>query len=204
MPDYTKQLSKYMPEAAAPILSKWIVDTGCQFRISKSRSTKLGDYTAPFRGSPHKISVNNDLNQYAFLITAIHEFAHLMTWQKHKHTVKPHGEDWKLNFKMLMQPFLKLNIFPNDILVAIVNYMDNPAASSCTDLNLYRILRTYDQQAGSVLTIENIAVDSIFAIKDGRIFQKKEKLRKRYKCVELSSNKIYLFHPIAEVYLPSN
>ena len=204
MPDFTKQLSKYMPEAAAPILSKWIQDTGCQFRVAKSRSTKLGDYTAPFRGAPHKISVNHDLNKYAFLITSIHEFAHLMTWQSHKHRVKPHGEEWKSNYKMLMQPFLKLNVFPKDVLVAIVNYMDNPAASSCTDLSLYRILKTYDTQISNVLTIEAIAENSIFAIKGGRVFQKKEKLRKRYKCIELSSNKIYLFHPIAEVFIPNS
>ena len=204
MPDFTKQLSKYMPEAAAPILSKWIQDTGCQFRVAKSRSTKLGDYTAPFRGAPHKISVNHDLNKYAFLITSIHEFAHLMTWQSHKHRVKPHGEEWKSNYKMLMQPFLKLNVFPTDVLVAIVNYMDNPAASSCTDLSLYRILKTYDTQISNVLTLEAIAENSIFAIKGGRVFQKKEKLRKRYKCIELSSNKIYLFHPIAEVFIPNS
>lgn len=204
MPDFTKQLSKYMPEAAAPILSKWIQDTGCQFRVAKSRSTKLGDYTAPFRGAPHKISVNHDLNKYAFLITSIHEFAHLMTWQSHKHRVKPHGEEWKSNYKMLMQPFLKLNVFPTDVLVAIVNYMDNPAASSCTDLSLFRILKTYDTQISNVLTIEAIAENSIFAIKGGRVFQKKEKLRKRYKCIELSSNKIYLFHPIAEVFIPNS
>jgi len=31
------------------------------------------------------------------------------------------------------------------------------------------------------------------------LFQKKEKLRKRYKCIELKTKKIYLFNPLAEV-----
>ncbi len=48
MPDFSKQLSQYMPEAAAPIISAWINDTGCQFRISIRLRTKLGDYTATF------------------------------------------------------------------------------------------------------------------------------------------------------------
>jgi len=84
MTDFSKQLSKYMPATAAPIISAWINDSGCKFRISRSRRTKLGDYTAPFRGETHKISVNHDLNPYAFLITTVHEFAHLKTWQQHQ------------------------------------------------------------------------------------------------------------------------
>lgn len=197
--DYSKQLSKYMPEKAAPIISAWIIDSGCLFRIARSRKTKLGDYTAPFRGQPHKISVNHDLNPYAFLITTIHEFAHLKTWQQFKNRVKPHGTEWKNHFKHLMDPFLQLNIFPPDVLEAITQYMNNPAASSCTDLNLYRTLRKHDSHKETIETVESIADNAFFIIKGGRLFQKKEKLRKRYKCLEINSNRMYLFHPVAEV-----
>lgn len=190
-----------MPEAAAPIISTWINDTGCQFRISRSRKTKLGDYTAPFRGDTHKISVNHDLNPYAFLITTIHEFAHLKTWQQHKSRVKPHGKEWKKHYKGLMAPILQLGIFPSDILQALVQYMENPAASSCTDIHLYRVLKRYDKDVQGQYTIESLPTDSIFALQNGRIFQKREKLRKRYRCIELSTDRIYLIHPIAEVIL---
>lgn len=190
-----------MPEAAAPIISAWINDTGCQFRITRSRRTKLGDYTAPYLGAPHKISVNHDLNPFAFLLTTIHEFAHLQTWQQHKHRVKPHGPEWKGYYKQLMSPFLRLGIFPADIRQAIVQYMENPAASSCTDVHLYRALKKYDENASGQCTIESIPTNSIFALENGRVFQKKEKLRKRYKCVELSTDRTYLIHPIAEVLL---
>jgi len=201
MPDFSKQLSQYMPEAAAPIISAWINDTGCQFRISRSRSTKLGDYTAPFRGAPHKISVNYDLNPYAFLITTIHEFAHLQTWQQHKHQVKPHGIEWKNHYKQLMAPFLQLDIFPEDIRQAIGQYMENPAASSCTDVHLYRTLRMHDNKQAEQHLVESLPTNSIFALENGRIFQKGEKLRKRYQCLELSTDRTYLIHPIAEVIL---
>lgn len=190
-----------MPEAAAPIISTWINDTGCQFRIARSRRTKLGDYTAPFRGAPHKISVNHDLNPYAFLITTVHEFAHLRTWQQYKHRVKPHGAQWKQHYKELMAPFLQLNIFPADIQAAILQYMENPAASSCTDVQLYRTLKRHDTNKPEQYTIEAIPTNSIFALQNGRVFQKLEKLRKRYKCVEIGTEKIYLIHPIAEVIL---
>lgn len=200
MQDYSATLRKYMPEAAAPIISRWINDTGCLFKISKSRSTKLGDYRAPFRNDGHRISVNHDLNPFSFLITTIHEFAHLQTWQQYKHTVKPHGSEWKANFQNLMNPFLRLQIFPLEIAQAVSRYLENPAASSCTDLHLFRTLKKFDKQANQIFTVEMIPDKSHFKLSNGRIFQKQEKVRKRYKCLELNSNKIYLFHPIAEIY----
>lgn len=203
MADFSKQLSKYMPEAAAPIISQWINDTSCRFKVSRSRKTKLGDYRAPFKGSPHQITVNHDLNPYSFLITSIHEFAHLKTYQDHKSTVKPHGAEWKQNFISLMQPFIKLSIFPNDILIAISSYMNNPAASSCTDLTLYRTLKKYDSKdlTEDATVVEDLPQNTIFVLKNGRKFKKMEKVRKRYKCLEIATNKIYLFHPIAEVFI---
>ena len=200
MPDFSKQLSKYIPSEAAPIISQWINDTSCRFKVTKSRSSKLGDYRAPYRGNPHQITVNHDLNPYAFLLTTVHEFAHLKTYQDFNNRVKPHGEEWKNSFKSLIQPFLKLNIFPTEVVVAINNYMNNPAASSCTDLNFFRILKKYDTNPNTVIHVEQLPEQSIFQLKNGRTFQKMEKLRKRYKCLELSTQKIYLFHPIAEVF----
>lgn len=200
MPDFSKQLSKYIPSEAAPIISQWINDTSCRFKVTKSRSSKLGDYRAPYRGNPHQITVNHDLNPYAFLLTTVHEFAHLKTYQDFNNRVKPHGEEWKNNFKSLIQPFLKLNIFPTEVVVAINNYMNNPAASSCTDLNLFRIFKKYDTNPNTVIHVEQLPEQSIFQLKNGRTFKKMEKLRKRYKCLELSTQKIYLFHPIAEVF----
>lgn len=201
MADFTKQLSKYIPESAAPIISQWINDTNCRFKVTRSRSTKLGDYRSPYNGSPHQITVNHDLNPYSFLITTIHEFAHLKTYQEYKNTVKPHGLEWKDNFKNMMQPFLKLNIFPNDIIISINNYMNNPAASSCTDLNLYRVLKNYDQKSNDTLHLEDIPDDSMFSLQNKRTFRKGEKLRKRFKCLEIISGKTYLIHPLVEVIL---
>lgn len=201
MVDFSKQLSKFIPEQAAPIISQWINDTGCRFKVTRTRATKLGDYTAPFKGSTHQITINHDLNRYSFLITTIHEFAHLKTYQDFKNKIKPHGKEWKENFKNLMAPFLKLSIFPADIIDAINTYMSNPAASSCTDLGLYRVLKKYDTKITDTLHVEDLAASTFFYLKNGRHFQKGEKLRKRYQCIELATKRTYLFHPLAEVYL---
>ncbi|RZL34509.1 MAG: sprT domain-containing protein [Pedobacter sp.] len=182
------------------MIAKWIDYFQCEFKISKNRATKLGDYRHPFKGNGHKISVNNDLNQYAFLVTTVHEFAHLLTYNDHKNKVKPHGTEWKNNFKRMMKPFFELNIFPTDIHHTITNYLDNPAASSCTDLTLARALKKYDTNV-STTRIEEIPVNAVFALKDGRKFKKGERVRKRYRCLCLDNGNIYLFKPLAEVLL---
>ncbi len=199
MQDYSAQLRKYMPATAAPIISQWINDSQCLFRISRSRTSKFGDYRPPYQGQGHRISVNHNLNPYAFLITTVHEFAHLKTWNAHKNRAKPHGQEWKANFRQLMLPFMQSAIFPTDIQLALVNYMENPAASSCTDLHLFRILKRYDTASDGNLTVEQLPIDTFFSTKNGRIFQKKEKIRKRYRCIEVNTRRIYLFSPIAEV-----
>jgi len=187
-----------MPPAAAPVIAKWIDYFQCEFKISKSRATKLGDYRHPFKGLGHKISVNNNLNRYAFLVTTVHEFAHLLTWNDHKNKVKPHGGEWKHNFKRMMTPFLDQQVFPEDLQQAISTYLSNPSASSCTDLKLSRALKKYDS-AIDHSRLEELPQHAIFTIKDGRRFKKGEQLRKRFRCECLDNGNIYLFSPLAEV-----
>lgn len=193
-----------MPEAAAPVIAKWIDYFQCEFKVSRNRETKFGDYRSPFAGKGHRISVNFDLNIYAFLVTTVHEFAHLYTWNQHQHKVKPHGAAWKSNFKWMMKPFFELEIFPVDIKQIIQNYLDNPAASSCSDLTLFRALKKYDVKEASVISVEKIPANALFKWKDGRVFRREERLRKRYRCVEVKTNKVYLFNPVAEVELVAN
>lgn len=190
-----------MHKDAAETIAQWIVKSACSFRITKSRASKFGDYRPPFGTSGHRISVNHDLNPHAFLITTIHEFAHLKTWNEHKHRVKPHGPEWKKNFQTLMIPFFERAVFPEDIQHAVQSYIQNPKASSCTDVHLFRTLKSYDHQEENQYTVETIPAKAVFRIKNGRAFVKGERLRKRYRCVEVKTRRVYLFNPLAEVVL---
>ncbi len=195
-------LSKYLPVESIALIADWITDYNVHLKISRSRTTKLGDYHYPTEKYGHRISINHDLNKYAFLITLVHEIAHLINWEKYKNKVKPHGEEWKNEYQSLMKNFTGSNIFPPDILGAIYNHMANPFASSCTDIGLMRILRKYDGIKTSS-HLEDIPQTAVFKTKNGRTFYKGEKLRKRYKCKDLNNHRIYLFSPLAEVILIS-
>lgn len=197
--DKITTLKKFVPADAAPLIARWIDYFKCEFKVSRSRNTKYGDYRPPAGGHGHRISVNYNLNPYAFLITTVHEFAHLLTWNEHKRKAKPHGAEWKGNFKRMMAPFFEKSIFPDDICIAVTNYLQNPAASSCTDLGLFRVLKRYDPVAQNILHIEQLPVNTVFSTKNGRVFKKEALIKKRFRCVELKTGAVYLFNPLAEV-----
>ena len=191
-------LSRYLPEEVLEFIAKRFAAMPVYLKITKNRKTKLGDYRAAHLGKPHTITINHDLNKYSFLITLVHEMAHYECWQLHKNKVKPHGLEWKNEFKKIMGQVLMMDFMPADIAGVLVNYMDNPLASSCTDVNLMRALKKHDQ-SNTATYLEDIPENTYFMINNKHVFQKGEKRRKLYKCKEMHTKKTYLVNPLCEV-----
>ena len=191
-------LKKYLPEQSVEIISGWIIKFDFKLKITKERKTRLGDYMPPHNGLNHTITINYNLNKYAFLITLVHEVAHLVTFNEFKNTVNPHGTEWKKNFQKLIQPFLNTDIFPLEVFAALRKYIQNPAASSCSDIQLLRTLKLHDENNNSIF-IEHLELNTLFLYNGSRIFKKGEKIRKRFKCIEINSGSVYLFNPLTEV-----
>lgn len=197
-------LEKYIPSKALPYCLQWITQNNVSLRITRTRHSKYGDYRPPQKGRGHRISINGDLNEYAFLVTFVHEIAHLNQWKRHQAIYEPHGNLWKQEYKNLMLPLLDENIFPPAIVAALKKYMHNPAATSCTDHNLLRALREFDSDKDQWLTLDEIEFGRPFIIRSGRKFIKKEKLRKNYLCIEMRSRSKYFINPVTEVLLCEN
>ncbi len=192
-------LKKYLPEGSADYAHDILWKYGIQLRIKKPRATKLGDYRPPQPGEAHRISINKDLNRYAFLVTFLHETAHLINFEKRGFKVQPHGLEWKQEFQLVTKPMLHEKILPNDVQNALHRYLKNPKASSCTDPFLFKTLRNYDDRPDHMVLLESIPLQTVFRTKDGRIFTKVEKMRSRYRCVENQTGKIYLVPGLLEV-----
>ena len=186
----------HIPKASIPLIKKWIKELTILVKIKKSRNTKLGDFTVN-KKEEYLISINKDLNKYAFLITLTHEIAHAFVWEKYKRKVAPHGIEWKITFKEMMLNFLNADIFPDDLLRPLSKHIKNPKASTVNDYNLSDMLRKYD--SNKQLILSEIPDGSVFSTLSGRQFVKLNKLRKRYKCKAIDSEKIYLFNPLAVI-----
>ena len=194
---YRKVLAKYLPEEFIEVVVDLLVKYPVKFKVAKPRKTKLGDFRASREGL-HQITVNGDLNPYSFLITTIHEFAHLVTFEEHGHRVKPHGKEWQLTYSKMIYPLIETDMLPKDISKVLLNSLVNVKASSCTDQNLHRVLLKYDKPKEGMELLENLDRDSVFSL-NGKSFTKGNLRRTRYVCVDNSNNKRYLISALAQV-----
>ncbi len=193
---YYQVFEKFLPSESVKYCYDLWQKHGFEFKIKKGRKTKLGDYKYDPRSKKHTISINNDLNCYSFLITYLHEVAHLITFEKYKNKVAPHGTEWKQAFKMVSLPVLTPAVFPTEVIKAFSNYLINAKASSCSDPRLLKALQPYDNQPGFFLS--DLVYGESFEFQD-RIFQVLDKKRTRYVCLEKKSQKKYLISGSATI-----
>ncbi|WP_301923355.1 SprT-like domain-containing protein [Ferruginibacter sp.] len=193
------QLKNYLPDGSFDEVCHYLMYYKVQLTITRERKSVLGDYRNSYQNKNHRISVNGNLNPYSFLITLLHELAHLFTFERYGHRVLAHGQEWKNEFSKVLAQFLAKHIFPADIQRTLLKTLQNPAASSCADTALLRVLHQYDKKKDGITLIETLLEGAQFTIKGGRIFIKEERIRKRFKCKELATGKIYLFSPVYEV-----
>lgn len=193
-------LQKYLPERAVTPCFELIKTHGVHLKIVSHRVTRHGDYRRMPNGL-HQITVNASLNQYRFLITLVHEIAHLVAFENYGRRIKPHGEEWKRTFQQLMVPFIRPEVFPSQLLPIIAHHFKNPKASSSTDARLSIALKAFDEEERKHSYVYELPMGSVFRLYNGRLFKKGKKKVKRYECVELASGRLYLFQPNAEVEL---
>jgi hypothetical protein len=192
-------LQQYLPEGTAPAVLGYLHEFRVQLTVTRARASILGDYRHRTHHQQHRISVNGNLNRYAFLITLLHEIAHLLTFERYGAGIAAHGREWQAVYGSLLHRFVARNVFPEDIALSLQETLQRPAASSCAEAGLLRVLRRYDPQRDGHLLVEELPAGARFRLRDGRVFQKGERLRKRYKCTELLTGKGYLFSPVYEV-----
>lgn len=195
-------LAKYIPEHAVKPVFELIVSNQVHLKIVNERVTRHGDYRKGLSGK-HEITVNASLNKYRFLITLIHEISHLVAFEKFGRNIKPHGNEWKYSFQIMMVPFIRPEIFPSNLLPLLARHFKNPSASSDTDATLALALKQYDAQNDKNYIFE-IPYGCVFRIPNGKIFKKIALRVKRYECIEVNSGRIYLFNPNAEVEVLTN
>lgn len=192
-------LHHYIPELTVDFIVEWLHKNKVQLRVSKARKTKLGDFRAASNGGSPRISVNHNLNPYAFLITLVHEMAHVEVWNNRNRfrRIQPHGKEWRTAFSQMMKPFLNEDIFPATLLPVVHRYFLKPKASSVSDQHLMRALKAYDKPS------ENPQLNDLVA-GDQFLFRKVEyevvkKMRTRFQCRNVENKRLYLIHGLAEV-----
>ncbi len=195
---YERILQRYLPNPYVEMVIDLLMKHTVQFKIVKPRKTKLGDFRSHTKHGKVQITVNGNLNEYSFLVTTLHEFAHLTNFLEHGHRVSPHGKEWKLHYTRLLLPVIDHPETPEELRKALLRSTTNMKASSCTDHQLQRTLLTFDSRNDNLLTLEKLPKNSTFAL-NGRTFQKGILRRTRYLCTDVTSKRQFLVSALAHV-----
>lgn len=201
--NFCEILKLKLPEQAVQYACDLWLAEPFAFKITTTRSTCLGNYS--FRKGRHKITVNEDLNSYQFLITYMHEVAHQRVFIKYmqarRKRVLPHGKEWKVEFRELMQPLLTDSVFPNELLKILIVHLKNPSASTVRDINLLRMLQTFDEKKvinENDTRLEELQEGESFVF-SRRKFVKLQTRRTRVLCLEEESKRKFTIPKMALV-----
>ncbi|MFN3555207.1 MAG: SprT-like domain-containing protein [Bacteroidales bacterium] len=193
-------LSRYFPAGVVEQVADIIVKNRIQLRFTAGRNTKLGDYRPPgSKVSAHRITLNGNLNPWFLYLVFIHEYAHLLVWNKYQNRVSPHGQQWKEEFASLLRQQLYQNSLPESIARQVLDFCKNPRATFASHAPLWKALKTFDAPNDNEVLVADLPVNAYFVAANGKIFQKEERVKTRYRCYCVNNKRRYLFHPMAGV-----
>ncbi len=193
-------LADFLPENTFNLVVGYIHQHNVHLTVTKRRRSILGDYRHAGYGSNHRISINGNLNKYEFLITLLHELAHLLTFEQYGQKSESHGREWKSTYSKLLVDFVQHKFFPPDIEHALQRSIINPAATANGETELLLILRKYDEvNRDGYCHVAEIPEGALFLMDNGKVFRKGMKRRKRYECTEVKTGLKYSFSPVSEV-----
>ena len=199
-PEELDLLKKYFPEASVESVAALYEARKFRLEFKRPRTTKLGDFRPPQRkGDICHITLNCDLHPYQMLITYVHEVAHYDVYQQYGRKAQPHGEEWKHIYKALMQPFMTTEIFPEDVLQQLNQHFQNLSASTCTDFDLMKVLKSHDERKSNKTLVDDLPENARFLAPNGMVFRRGEKLRKNYRCHCETNGKSYFVSGLLEV-----
>ncbi len=183
-------LNKYLPSGSVAYCYSLWQQYQFDFIVKKPRQSRFGDFRWQV-GKRDRITVNGDLNPYNFLITYLHEVAHLEVYRNYKKRPPAHGKAWKSHFQKLLQPVMTENNFPDTILIPLLNYSQNPTASTATYPPLMLALSQIDQPQ-DLTTVGQLPMGAVF-IHGNKSYVRGALQRTRVLCTEEKSQRKYLF-----------
>ncbi|TAF98003.1 MAG: sprT domain-containing protein [Cytophagia bacterium] len=182
-------LQQHVPVAALNYCHDLWLRYQFDFIATRPRRTRLGDFRAE-TGKRDQITVNQNLNVYSFLITYLHEVAHLEVFRTYKRRQPPHGTAWQNHFRALLVPVMNPDVFPDAVLVPLLHYARAPKASTGSHLPLMQALKAIDQPDTNLVMVSQLAEGTLFEL-DKKIFIRSTMRRTRIVCIEQQSQKRY-------------
>ena len=198
LPDYLLALlGQKVPAYGMPLVARLVRSYDFAFRFAPPRLRKLGDYTRKANGEV-AITINADLPPELFLVTFLHEVAHLEALQNRTRREAPHGKRWQACFGALLTELCQSAeaAMPAPLHQALVRHSQAPTATLTADPALARLLLPAKPPrqalADGFAHVEMLAAGTAFAYR-GKAFLLSGKMRTRHYGTDLQTGQLWKF-----------
>lgn len=183
-----------MPESGFSFLKDWFGKHYIHIKITRERSSKLGDYRKMPDGS-HQITLNATLPPQLFFFVLTHELAHLIAFEKYGRRIAPHGAEWKYTFaQMILQ---SIAVYEDDLKPILLRFVRAPKANFMASPELVRYFRL-ESLPEHLSFVEDLPLNTEFIYRKER-YLLVSKLKKNYLCKHLDTGRDYRFSSKAKV-----
>ncbi|WBV59323.1 SprT-like domain-containing protein [Chryseobacterium camelliae] len=175
-------------------MKKWFSDYYIHIKITRERSSKLGDYRK-LPDNSHEITINSTLSPQLFFFVLTHELAHLIAFEKFGRRISPHGNEWKTTFReMLLE---SLGVYEEELKPIITKFSRSPKANFMASPDLVKFFHAGNTE-DNVCYIEEIEKGDFFVYQNQKYLQE-GLIKKNYLCKNLVTGRKYSFKPLARV-----
>ncbi|CAA7386393.1 SprT-like domain-containing protein [Chryseobacterium fistulae] len=189
-----QSLKTYLPENTSGYLKNWFSNYYIHIKITRGRSSKLGDYRK-LPDNSHEITINSTLAPPLFFFVLTHELAHLIAFEKYGRRISPHGNEWKITFgRMLLE---SLEVYDDDLKPIIVKFSKSPKANFMASPALVRYFHV-ETQEDNLQFIERLQKGDLFIFRNEK-YLLEGLIKKNYLCKNLDTGRQYSFKPLARV-----
>jgi len=189
-----QSLEKYLPQNTRAYLKKWFSDYYIHIKITRDRSSKLGDYRK-LPDKSHEITINSTLSPQLFFFVLTHELAHLIAFEKYGRRISPHGNEWKVTFReMLLE---SIEVYEEELKPIIIKFSKSPKANFMASPDLVKFFHAGNED-DNFCYIEEIEKGDFFVYQNQKYLQE-GLIKKNYLCKNLVTGRKYSFKPLARV-----
>ena len=180
-----------------PLIEEWAREYSFELKITRPRSTKLGDFRPPRPGQIAKLTLNGNLGPYQFLTTLTHELAHLIAWERYGRRAMPHGKEWKTIFSAMLTELERYCDWPVAYSTALKKHAKSPKSAVGGDPLLQQTILKLDGMDDQLL-LQELAPGDAFVFKN-RAFTFSEKRRTRALVVEHGTKRQFTIPLVARI-----
>lgn len=187
-------LEKHLPDNCRTHLKNWFSDHSIHIKITKDRSSKLGDYRKKRDGS-HIITINSTLKPELFFFVLTHELAHLIAFEKYGRRIAPHGNEWKHTFRMMLLE--SIEVYTEEFKPILTYFSRSPKANFMASPELVKYFRFENNEEEGIF-VETLKKGENFMFRNQK-YVLEGLIKKNYLCVNLDTGRQYSFRPMVKV-----